>query len=204
MVTAGAASLSGVRHVPERNWSGYNGTPLSTGKIIRLNVHCFASVWVPAVQLAVNAYIVPDDAVAHNIILGTDSWALFPVREYVDVRENETILTLRTTQHESRCAVSVSSAAQRMTACTECVFQTGREHRLMLGQDNPVSCSRDHRYWITVNIVTSTRGCKVSTGLYCAGLREEWNSSEIVVDARGCQLPLTSLVDISLKCCLFS
>ena len=37
MVAAGAASLSGVQHVPERNCSGFNGTPLSTGKITRLN-----------------------------------------------------------------------------------------------------------------------------------------------------------------------
>ena len=62
MVTAGAASLPGVQHVPGRDWSGFNGTPLSTGKIIRVNVQGFASFWVPTIQLAVNAYIVPDGA----------------------------------------------------------------------------------------------------------------------------------------------
>ena len=136
---------------------------------------------------------------AQNILLGTDSWARFPVREYVDVGENETIFTLRTTQHENRCADTVSSAAHRMTTYTECVFQTGQEHRLVFGHDTPVSYSRDHRYWITVNIVTPTRGCKVSTGLYYARLRDEWSPSGIVVDASGCQLPLTPLVDSSLK-----
>ena len=132
----------------------FDGIPLSTGKIIRLNVQCFASFWVPTVQPDVNAHIVPDGAMAHNTLSGTDSWARFPVREYVDVGENETILTLRTTQHESRCADSAPSAAQRMTAYTECVFQTGQEHRLVFGHDIPVSDSRDHRYCITVNIVT--------------------------------------------------
>ena len=146
MVTAGAASLYAAQHVPKGDWSGFNGTPLSTGKIIGLNVHYFASFWVPTVQLAANAYFVSDVAMAHNNISGTDIWARFPVREYVDVRENETILTLRTTQHENRCADSVPSAAQRTTAYTECVFQTGQEDRLIFGHDNPVSCIHDHRY----------------------------------------------------------
>ena len=85
-----------------------------------------------------------------------------------------------------------------MTAYTECIFQSGQENRLIFGHDAPVSYRRGHRYWTTVKIVTSTRGCEVSTGLYHARLRKEWNPSEIVVDASGCQLPLTPLVDISL------
>ena len=37
-----------------------------TGKNIRLNVQCFGAFWVATVQLAVNAYIVPDGAMAHE------------------------------------------------------------------------------------------------------------------------------------------
>ena len=70
-----------------------------TGKNIRLNVPCFGAFWVATVQLAVNAYIIPDGAMAHELLLDTDSWARFPVREYKDIGEHETILTLRTTQH---------------------------------------------------------------------------------------------------------
>ena len=50
--------------------------------IIRLNEQCLGAFWVATVQLAVNAYIVPDGAMAHEIRLGTDSWARFLVLEY--------------------------------------------------------------------------------------------------------------------------
>ena len=77
-------AIFGAKRPRERKWSGFNETPLSTGKIIRLNVQCFGAFWVATVQLAVNAYIVPDGAIAHGIVLGTDSWARFPVRECKD------------------------------------------------------------------------------------------------------------------------
>ena len=66
-------------------------------------------------QLAVNAYIVPDGAMAHEILLGTDILARFPVRECKDIGEHETILTLRTTQHEDHFHESFSES-NRMTA----------------------------------------------------------------------------------------
>ena len=102
MLTSGAALPSAVQNIRERKWSPFNGTPLSTSTIIRLNVQCFDAFWVATVQLAVNAYIVPDGAMAHEIILGTDSWARFRVREYKVIGEHETICTLRTTQHKDR------------------------------------------------------------------------------------------------------
>ena len=92
---SGAASPSAVQNVPrELKWSGFNGTPLSTGKIIRFNVQCFGAFWVATVQLAVNAYTVPDGAMSHELLLDTDSRARFPVREYKDIGEHESILTL--------------------------------------------------------------------------------------------------------------
>ena len=66
-------------------------------------------------QLAVNAHIVPDGTMALDIILGTDSWARLPVREWKDVGEHETFLTLRTTQHEDRFHESCSES-NRVTA----------------------------------------------------------------------------------------
>ena len=69
LLASGAASLSAVQEVREREWSGFNGIPLSTGKIIRSNVQCFGAFWVATVQLAVNAYIVPDGAMAHEILI---------------------------------------------------------------------------------------------------------------------------------------
>ena len=71
MLASGAASPSAVQNVRERKWSGFNGTPLSTGKIIRLNVQCFGAFWVATIQLAVNAYIVADSAMAHETLLDT-------------------------------------------------------------------------------------------------------------------------------------
>ena len=102
MLPLGDASPSAVQNIRERKWSPFNGTPLSTSTIIRLNVQCFDAFWVATVQLAVNAYIVPDGAMAHEILLGTDSSARFPVLEHKDIGEHETTLTLRTTQHEDR------------------------------------------------------------------------------------------------------
>ena len=69
MLASGAASPSAVQNVRERKWSGFNGTPLSTGKIVRLNVQqCFGALWVATVQLVVNAYIVPDGAMARETL----------------------------------------------------------------------------------------------------------------------------------------
>ena len=169
MLASGAASPSAVQHVRERKWSGFNGTPLSTGKIIRLNVQCFGAFWVATVQLAVNAYIVPDGAMAHEILLGTDSWARFPVREYKDIGNHETILTLRTTQHEDRFRESFSES-NRMTAYTECAFQNGSEHKIVFDGEKTVQFKHDNRYWITVRVETG-RGWKVSKGLYCSAFR---------------------------------
>lgn len=53
--------------------------------MIRLNVQCFGAFWVATVQLALNAYIVPDGAMAYEILWGTDSWARLPVREYKEI-----------------------------------------------------------------------------------------------------------------------
>ena len=68
MLASGAASPSAVQNVRERKWSGFNGIPLNAAKVIRLNVQCFGAFWVATVQLTVNAYIVPDGAMAHAII----------------------------------------------------------------------------------------------------------------------------------------
>ena len=73
MLASGAGSPFAVQDIRERKWSGFNGTPLTTGKIIQLIVLCFGAFWVAIVQLAVNAYIVPDGAMAHDILLSTDS-----------------------------------------------------------------------------------------------------------------------------------
>ena len=97
-------------------------------------MQCFGAFWVATVQLAVNVYIVPDGAMAHEITLGTDSWARFPVREYKDIGDHETILTLRTTQHEDRFRESFSESI-RMTACTEFAFQNGVEHKIVFDSD---------------------------------------------------------------------
>ena len=197
MLASCAASPSAVQNVRERKWSGFNGTPLSTGKIIRLNVQCFGAFWVATVQLAVNAYIVPDGAMAHEILLGTDSWARFPVREYKDIGNHETILTLRTTQHEDRFRESFSEST-RMTAYTECAFQNGSEHKIVFDGEKTVQFKHDNRYWRTVRVETG-RGWKVSKGLYYARLSDAWSSTEVVVNASGCQLPLAPLANISLS-----
>ena len=47
----------------------------------------------PTVCLVVHAHIVPDDAMTHAILLGRDGRAYFPIRKYVDINENETVLT---------------------------------------------------------------------------------------------------------------
>ena len=54
------------------------------------------------VCLAVNAHVVRDDAMTHAILLGCDGCVDFPIRKYVDINENETVLTF--TAREQRNA----------------------------------------------------------------------------------------------------
>ena len=61
-------AICGAKRPRERRWSGFNGIPLNAAKVIRLNVQCFGAFWVATVQLAVNAYIAPDGAMAHEIL----------------------------------------------------------------------------------------------------------------------------------------
>ena len=56
----------------------------------------------PTVCLAVHAHVVPDGAMAHSVLLGRDVWADFPKRKYVDINENETVLTV-TSREEGKC-----------------------------------------------------------------------------------------------------
>ena len=80
---------------------------------------------------------------AHESILGTDGWARFPVREYKDIGEHETIWTFRTTQHEDRFHLSFSES-NRMTAYTECAFQDGSEHKIVFDGDKTVQLEQDN------------------------------------------------------------
>ena len=164
-----------------------------------MNVQCFNAFWVATVQLAVNAYIIRDGSISHEIILGTYSWARFPVREYKDIGELDTILTLRTTQHEDRFRESFSEST-RMTAYTECAFQNGSEHKIVFDGDHTVQCKHDKKYSITVRVETG-RGRKASKGLYYARLLDSWSPTEVVVDASGCQQPLAPLFNTMVIVC---
>lgn len=102
MLTCGAASLDGVRTGHTLQWGGFNGVPLETSRCVRLNMHRSKgggkydshTVASAAACLAVQAHVVPDEAMAYAVLLGRDSWRHFPERRYVDVNESETVVTL--------------------------------------------------------------------------------------------------------------
>ena len=100
MLACGSASQNGWSETPERKWGGFHGTPLITSSRVPLNIPMGGEGGIvsggkraPTVCVAVHAHVVPDDAMTHAILLGRDGWADFPIRKYVDMNENETVLT---------------------------------------------------------------------------------------------------------------
>ena len=108
MLKTGAIVPEDVSTTDNRTWSGFGGSPRSTRKRIRLNVQFFDHKSQPTARLAVYAYVVPDGVMVYEVLLGTDSWFRFPVREYLDIRDGETTLKLR-----QPAAAAVSAVQER-------------------------------------------------------------------------------------------
>lgn len=72
----------------------------------RLNVQFFDRFDRGGARLAVQAYIVPDGVMSHDILLGTDSWRHFPRREYIDIGNDTCLLRLNNSAHSSGVSFS--------------------------------------------------------------------------------------------------
>ena len=70
----GAASATCERHTPHRSWGGFGKSPpLETSAAVRLSVQFFLDDQ-PTTLLVMWAYVVPSEAMQHDVLLGRDSW----------------------------------------------------------------------------------------------------------------------------------
>ena len=82
MVRSGAASTICETQTPPRSWGGFGKSPpLQTSTTARLSIQ-FLHEDKPTASLAVWAYIVPSEAMQHDVLLGRDSWMRFSERSY--------------------------------------------------------------------------------------------------------------------------
>lgn len=99
MLACGCASVDGFDGV-SKTWGGFHGVPLVTKRRVRLNIQMWqggkaapTNFGSPTVRTSVFAHVVPNETMGHSILMGRDSWAQFPVRQFVDVSEKETVVT---------------------------------------------------------------------------------------------------------------
>ena len=82
MKRMGAASATCEQHTPPRSWGGFGkSTPLETSVAVRLSVRFFHGDRLAA-SLPVWAYVVPSEAMQHDVLPGRDSWMRFQDRFY--------------------------------------------------------------------------------------------------------------------------
>ena len=78
---AGAACAIHERHTPPTSWGAGKSPPLQSSTAVRLSVQFFEDDQ-PTASLAVWEYVVPAEAMQHNVLLGRDSWMRFNDRSY--------------------------------------------------------------------------------------------------------------------------
>ena len=82
MKRAGASSAICERHTPPKSWGVFGKSPpLETSATVRFNVRFFHDDKPPA-SLTVWAYVVPSEAMKHDVLLGRASWMRFQDRFY--------------------------------------------------------------------------------------------------------------------------
>ena len=102
--TAGAGTPSSERVSTPRSWGGFGtSAPLRTSRSIRLSVQFLRGDRSTA-SLAVWAYIVPESAMSHAVLLGRDSWMRFNSRRYSRPSDDSRFGELVLAQHSDRGA----------------------------------------------------------------------------------------------------
>lgn len=153
---------------------------------------------------------------SHDILLGTDSWHRFPSREYTDVGGDTCLLRLTTAvvqvplttsdllSSPSRSPKMVAAVGRsdpspcpEMVAMVECPDHDGSEFKLVFNCKRPRQFQADSRVWVPLRVETA-RGEVVSSGKFYARLAEIWDPHEIVVEAGGCELPLSVAQNVQL------
>ena len=82
MKRAGAASAICERHTPPRSWGEFGKSPLlQTSTALRFSVQFFHDDH-PTASLAECAFVVPAEAMQHDVLLRRDSWMRFNDRPY--------------------------------------------------------------------------------------------------------------------------
>ena len=155
MVRSGAASTICETQTPPRSWGGFGKSPpLQTSATVRLSVQ-FLHEDEPTASLAVWAYIVPPEAMQHDVLLGRDSWMRFGERSY---------RTLPPRPRDNRVFGELTLSHQTSTGAAALVSDfsapAGGYHLLYAGDDG-ISLSRDHQL-VQVSLVRNNRAPALS------------------------------------------
>ena len=192
MLACGAASPDGLTEISERKWGGFHGIPLITSSRVRLNIEMGGDVGiapgeerVPTVCLAAHAHVVPDEAMTHAILLGRDGWSEFPIRKYVDISENETVVTFtgsdsataETTQRYSDWVNSAVGLVEPHSSTTVVARFSGKRNKIP-----------DATSWVKIDI-TNTDGTAATDGMYYIRFNKGWLPREAVVEAGTSEIP---------------
>ena len=82
-------------------WVGVHDIPLIASSRVRSNIQMVGEGGIVSAAdrakkacLAVHADVATDDATTHAILLGRDGWVYFPIRKYVYINEERTIVSI--------------------------------------------------------------------------------------------------------------
>lgn len=115
---------------------------------MRLNVQLFDHKSQPTARLAVFAYVVPDDAMGHKLLLSADSWWFrFPVREYFDVGEGKSTLRLQISVPAENTHVSAVKE-RKFVAFVESSAPESCGFRLVYNSQKPSTYFTDEKSWV--------------------------------------------------------
>ena len=193
MLACGAASEDGLTTVDQKTWGGFHGVPLHTSSHVRLNIQIATnknsrSDLSPMVCMVVHAHIVPTTAMTTAVLLGRDSWAHFPTREYKDISISETRVTFVENEndnkvHDHRYATCVNNAIGMIEK---------------QGKDKVVPRVASHRHrlpnamsWLKV-CLTNSDDTNAEEGSYYIRFGPEWFPQEAIVESGFSEIPILS------------
>ena len=201
MLACGSASQNGWSETPERKWGGFHGIPLITSSRVGLNVQMGGGRgnrlgWGTRVDGLLGGAWARSTRRRHDarLLLGRDGWADFPIRKYVDINENETVLTFTTRgQRDAENAQRYSDWVDNAVGLVEPSSSTavvarfaGKWRRI------PIAVS-----WVKIDI-TNTDGTKAADGMYYIRFNKGWLPRGAVVEAGTSEIHFSHTGDTTL------
>ena len=189
MKRAGAASDICERHTPPRSWGGFSKSPpLQISTTVRLSVQFFHDDR-PTASLAVRAYVVPAEAMQHDVLF--DIWMRFNDHSY---------RTLPPRPGNDRVLGELTLSLPGLHGATAFVPDSSAYHEsfhLLYAGDAGIALSRDHRFvevhFVRSNGAPALAGCYLVDMLHAADI---FSSEEHVVKNGRQFIPLAGVTDL--------